>query len=105
VGTQDDIMVAIGALKRITLTVAEITRMRVKPQFWRRGFGQAILNELEDSARTLGYRILCLDTTVQQIAAQKLYSKNGYREVGSMLLGDFESIVMVKELLPTGDAP
>lgn len=75
-------VVSIGALKRTSEIRAEIKRMRVHPDYQRRGYGQRILKELEARARVLGYQILHLDTSFLQIPAQKLYEKNGFCEVG-----------------------
>ncbi len=82
IGECDGQMVAMGALKRTSAERAEIKRMRVAPEHQGRGYGQQILDALEARARTLGYRTLHLDTSVLQIAAQRLYEKNRYREVG-----------------------
>lgn len=81
VGLLDGQIVAIGALRKISDEKGEIKRMRVLPQFQRQGFGQAILDVLEKEAVKKGYKILCLDTTVLQVAAQKMYLKDGYTEV------------------------
>ena len=43
-GFCEEKLVAIGALQRISNEKAEIKRMRVHPDFQRRGFGQTILN-------------------------------------------------------------
>lgn len=98
VGTCDGNIVAMGALKRTSPERAEIKRMRVHPDYQRRGFGQAILTRLESRARKLGYRVLHLDTTTLQHAAQKLYIKNGYKEVGRGAYGKFEIILYEKQL-------
>ncbi|QBD76650.1 GNAT family N-acetyltransferase [Ktedonosporobacter rubrisoli] len=82
VGECDGLLVAIGALKRTGIERAEIKRMRVHPDYQGRGYGQRILEALEARARALGYRILHLDTSILQTAAQRLYEKNGYHEVG-----------------------
>ncbi len=82
IGEDDGRLIAIGALKRTGPERAEIKRMRVYPEYQGRGYGQRILDGLEARARTLGYRTLHLDTSILQTAAQKLYAKNGYREVG-----------------------
>ena len=81
VGIVDGRIVAMGAVKRIDAARAEIKRMRVHPEFQRRGFGSAMLNALEDEARHLGYHILQLDTTVLQTAARALYERHGYRVI------------------------
>jgi GNAT superfamily N-acetyltransferase len=82
IGECDGQIVAMGALKRTSPERAEIKRMRVLPEHQRRGYGQLILDELEIRARALGYQTLHLDTSTLQVAAQKLYEKNGYQEVG-----------------------
>lgn len=82
IGEYDGQFMAMGALKRTSSERAEIKRMRVSSEYQGRGYGQRILEELEARARALGYQILHLDTSVLQIPAQKLYEKNGFREVG-----------------------
>jgi ribosomal protein S18 acetylase RimI-like enzyme len=82
VGEYDGLLVAMGALKRTSPERAEVKRMRVHPDYQGRGYGQLMLDELEARARALGYRTLHLDTSPLQVAAQRLYEKNGFREVG-----------------------
>jgi ribosomal protein S18 acetylase RimI-like enzyme len=81
VGVCEDRIVAMGALRRTTNERAEIKRMRVHPDFQRRGFGQMILEALETQAAVLGYAVLHLDTSTVQIAAQHLYRKNAYKQL------------------------
>ena len=73
VGIIDGRIVAMGALKRLTDTRAEICRMRVHPEFQRRGLGTRMLSNLEERARELGFRTLTLDTTAGQVAAMGMY--------------------------------
>ena len=82
VGTLDGKIVCMGAFRRKSDTLAEIKRMRVLPEYQRRGFGQIILNQLEEKASQLGYAELCLDTTTLQVPAQKMYQKNGFTVTG-----------------------
>jgi len=82
IGECNGLLVAMGALKRTGPERAEIKRMRVHPDYQGRGYGQLILDELEARARALGYQTLHLDTSILQLPAQKLYEKNGFREVG-----------------------
>jgi GNAT superfamily N-acetyltransferase len=96
VGVLGGRIVAIGALRRIAPGRAEIKRMRVDPAFQRRGFGQAILDALEERAPELGYATLHLDTTARQHAARHLYAKNGYREVRRGRIGPFECVFYEK---------
>lgn len=98
VGTQKGMVVAIGALKRLSVSRAEIKRMRVHPDHQRLGWGQAILEKLEVRAAELGYCTLLLDTTIQQTAAQRLYIKNRYIEKGRTKVGVFDVILYEKKL-------
>ena len=82
IGEWDGKFVAMGAFRRTSPERAEIKRMRALPDYQRKGFGQLILTELEARAHAMGYKTLHLDTSVMQVAAQKLYEKNGFREVG-----------------------
>jgi ribosomal protein S18 acetylase RimI-like enzyme len=100
VGILDNKIVCMGAFRKKSDNTAEIKRMRVNPDYHRRGFGQAILNQLEVRASELGYKELCLDTTTTQIPAQKLYEKNGFTEVGREKIPDFELILYRKKLKP-----
>lgn len=99
VGECDGLVVAMGALRRTTPERAEIKRMRVLPDYQGRGYGQLILDELEARARALGYQVLHLDTSILQIPAQRLYEKNGFREVGRAFYRQLEVILYEKQLV------
>ena len=86
-----------GALRKIDDT-AEVKRMRVHPDHWRRGHGQAIFERLQARAIELGYERLILDTLEQQKAAQQLYKKNGFRQIGRKRAGPFECLLFEKSL-------
>ena len=110
VGRLHDRIIAMGALKRLNDSNAEITRMRVHPDFWRRGYAQIILDHLEERAMARGYRKVWLDLSPIQTFAQQLYLKNGYREYSRVMLGTAQLIVYEKDLgdrrqaLAAGDA-
>ena len=91
-------LAAMGALRPTSDRSAEVKRMRVSPQHQRRGFGTRILVALEQRAVELGFRRLHLDTTVEQMAAQRFYLKHGYSEVRRSSLGSFEFIFYEKKL-------
>jgi len=57
-----------------------------------------VADELEARARALGYQTLHLDTSILQIPAQRLYEKNGFREVGRDLYQGLEVILYEKQL-------
>lgn len=98
VGIVDGEPVAMGTLRRKTEDTAEIKRMRVRLDMQQRGFGSLILRKLEERAVELGYSKLILDTTVQQMPAQKLYLKHGFREVRRMQIAGFHCILFEKEI-------
>lgn len=98
VGILEGRIIAIGALRKISDTTAEIKRMRVHPLYQGRGHGQAILCKLQSRAAAMGCTKLCLDTTSQQIAAQKLYAKNGFYESGRTKKGRFDCYLFEKNI-------
>jgi len=87
-----------GALRPVSDRMAEIKRMRVHPDFQRRGFGRQVLAALECRAIELGYRTLRLDTAEVQVAARRLYETAGYREAGRGELAGFDVIYFEKSL-------
>ncbi|GHO78570.1 GNAT family N-acetyltransferase [Ktedonobacter sp. SOSP1-85] len=98
IGECDGQFVAMGAFKRTGPERAEIKRMRVHPDHQGHGYGQLILTELEARAHALGYRTLHLDTSILQLPAQRLYEKNGFREVGRDNYQGIEVILYEKQL-------
>jgi ribosomal protein S18 acetylase RimI-like enzyme len=98
IGIYEGRIVAMGAFRKTTTELAEIKRMRVRSDFQGRGFGQMILDELETRALALGYTKLHLDTSVVQIAAQKLYMKNGFKETGREIHRGLECILFEKSI-------
>ncbi len=98
VGLVSDQIVAMGALKKTGDRRGELKRMRVSPDFQRRGYGQAILEALERRAIELGFKTLHLDTSVKQVAAQGLYERNGFRELSREATATFDAILYEKQL-------
>lgn len=98
VGELDGEVVAMGGFRRKTDESAELKRLRVHPDHQGRGFGQAILTELERRARSLGYTSILLDTLPAMAPARSLYSKNGFVQTGTKKAGRFEAILYEKSL-------
>jgi ribosomal protein S18 acetylase RimI-like enzyme len=78
VGLENDSIIAMGALKKIDSTIAEIARMRVHPDYQGKGLGNSLLQELERIAVQKKYKTLVLETDARLTAAIHLYKKNGY---------------------------
>ena len=98
VGELDGMVIAMGALKRTDSERVQLKRMRIHPSHHRKGYGQIMVTALEERAVALGFRIVHLDTTTIQVAAQKLYEKNGFRKVGEDRFERFEVLLYEKEL-------
>ena len=80
-----------GGVKRLDDDACEIKRMYVVPEARGRGLARRLLDELEDAARGLGYRIARLDTGPQQPHAQRLYESAGYAAIGNFNANPFAS--------------
>lgn len=81
VGLVDEVIVALGGYRKITDTMGHVRRMRVHPDYRRKGFAQQILTQLETVAKNNKLEELRLRTSTQQKMAQGLYEKNGYVKI------------------------
>lgn len=66
------------ALEHKTKDEAELRRMSVRRNVRRGGIGQMLLQNLEDWARSQGYKDVFLSTGGHMPSAQQFYAKNGY---------------------------
>lgn len=73
--------VAGGGVRRLGDGVAEIKRMYVRAEIRSRGVARELLVALEETARSLGYRVARLDTGPKQAHALALYRAMGYVEI------------------------
>ena len=103
VGDTEGKIVAMGGIRRLDKTTAELLRMRVYPEYQGRGYGRVILSLLEREARRLGYRRVQLITGENQHRAVDLYSRHGYHITGRENLIGIPSLHMSKDL--QDDAP
>jgi GNAT superfamily N-acetyltransferase len=81
VGYHEGVPVCCGGVKRLDEERCEIKKMYVVPELRGRGVARALLHELEETARRLGYPIARLDTGPRQGNAEGLYRDEGYVEV------------------------
>jgi GNAT superfamily N-acetyltransferase len=77
----DDTAVGCGGIRRIDATAAEIKRMFVAATFRRRGVARAVLEELERTAKNLGYDRLILETGTLQPEAIALYASHDFEPI------------------------
>jgi GNAT superfamily N-acetyltransferase len=81
VGYHNDLPVCCGGVKRLDDRRCEIKKMYVVPALRGHGVARALLKELEEVGRRLGYVIARLDTGPKQLSARGLYESEGYLEV------------------------
>jgi ribosomal protein S18 acetylase RimI-like enzyme len=98
VGEVGSRVVAMGGLRPVDRETAEVCRLRVHPEFQRRGFGGAMLSALEARAVELGFHTVRGDTTLNQEAALVLYERQGWRELCRRQVGDLIVIYGEKRL-------
>jgi len=78
VGLICDEIVAIGGYRKMPNNIAQIRRMRVHPDYRRKGYAQQIIQRLEEVAKQNKMNEIQLKTSTQQKMAQSFYEKNGY---------------------------
>ena len=98
IGDLDGQIVAMGALRLLSETVCEITRMRVHPSFQGRGYGKQMLIALEGQAVDFGYHDAVLLTGPDQHPAIDLYQAAGYTVIATENHGDILGVRMRKRL-------
>lgn len=87
---QADYIIGMGAIRKIS-GEHQIKRMRVKKEYRRQGIAQQMLEYLLDYAIEKGVNRLTLDTAESQLAAQKLYEKNGFTHYKNIVIGGVAS--------------
>jgi ribosomal protein S18 acetylase RimI-like enzyme len=80
VGLEGQNIVVIGAIRKETQRKAEIKRIKVRREYQRRGYGEAILSRLIERAKELKYEELYLDTLASNMPAQALFEKHGFTQ-------------------------
>jgi GNAT superfamily N-acetyltransferase len=83
VGFEHGIPVCCGGIKQLPDGACEIKRMFVVAEARGRGVARALLAELEQRARSLGYALARLDNGPRQRQAQRIYEAAGYEPIGN----------------------
>ena len=83
VGFEDDVPVCCGGFKPLPDGACEIKKMFVVTEARGRGVARALLVELEQRARELGYTVVRLDTGPRQRRAQRMYERAGYAAIAN----------------------
>lgn len=71
------------AMRGLDDRVCEMKRLYVRPAFRGLGIGHALVVAVIESAKTIGYRHMRLDTLPGMNDAQRLYETLGFREIGA----------------------
>jgi ribosomal protein S18 acetylase RimI-like enzyme len=77
-----------------TAHVGEVRRLRVSPEWRRRGVATALMRELISWSTTAGLSSLVLNTTAAQLPALALYRGLSFREIGRSYLDVYELVWM-----------
>lgn len=84
--------VGVAGLRRFSERDGELKRMFVKPNNRGMGIGQLLLSACLETARTLKYESVKLDTADFMTAAIKLYKENGFEEIEAYRYNPHESL-------------
>ncbi|MGN0145470.1 MAG: GNAT family N-acetyltransferase [Clostridium sp.] len=97
---KDESPVACGAFKEHDTESIELKRIFVKKENRRQGLSKLIINELEELARSKGYKYALLETGKKQHEAINLYRNTGYEIIENYepYKGNSNSICMKKNL-------
>lgn len=85
IGLLDGQPVTGGAFQRFDADTAELKRIWTDSRFRQRGFGKALLVELEAEIAARGYRKVYLTTGDRQPEAEALYQASGYSRLAEPL--------------------
>lgn len=77
---------------------AGLHRMRVAPPYQRRGYGRALLTELERRAKADGFGVVLATTSTRQTAALAFYEERGYERTATSTAGAYELVHFQKDL-------
>jgi GNAT superfamily N-acetyltransferase len=89
-----------GAFRRMTSEICELKRMYVRPEFRGKRIGWQLAKTLIQTARTVGYNLMRLETTTYLEKAIALYSALGFRTCQPYyaIPGPFQKITVFMEL-------
>jgi GNAT superfamily N-acetyltransferase len=80
--TDDTQVAGVACMRRLDEQTVEIKRMYVRERYRGMGIGRALLRQLLEQAREVGYSMVKLDSTRFMTEAHALYRSEGFREIG-----------------------
>lgn len=90
VALNNNLPVGCGAMKEYDKSTMEIKRMYVSIEMRGKGVAVAVLKDLENWARELGYEKCVLETGDKMLEAIGLYKKSGYKIIPNY--GQYENV-------------
>lgn len=81
VGEFGGVVVATGGYRQVDARTAELRRLRVHPDYQRRGFGERLLSALETRVARRGFDAVVLESHEALAAARRLYESRGHERV------------------------
>ena len=76
--------------------VCEMKRLYVKPAFRKYGIGKALVEQLLEASRQLGYRSMRLDTLERLQPAIKLYEQYGFKVINAYYENPLPGVVYME---------
>lgn len=92
-------VVGTAAVRRLAPEVAELKRMWLRPDSRGRGVAARLMDRVLEEARTLGGRVLRLDSESRLQAAVRLYRRYGFREIADYNRNPRADVWMERPLL------
>jgi GNAT superfamily N-acetyltransferase len=83
-------------VRRFSLDIAEMKRLYVAPSGRGRGIGRRLAEAAIDSARSMGYTRLVLDTLPSMNEARTLYGSLGFRETSAYRFNPIEGTAFLE---------
>jgi GNAT superfamily N-acetyltransferase len=78
---QDNNYIGMGGIRKHTDSIAEIVHMHVRSEYHGEGWGLQLLKFLLDTAKTMGYKKIRLDTLGFMKSANRIYEYMGFEEI------------------------
>jgi putative acetyltransferase len=91
--------VACAGVRKFDDSIAELKRMYVHPDFRKNKIGRKLLEHCIETATSLGYKKLRLDTLPDMLQAQALYRTFGFYEIPAYRFNPVKGTVYMEKLL------
>lgn len=97
---EDETAVGCGSFKKYTDEIAEVKRVFVHEDYRGKKYGQVIMQNIEELAKTKGYKKLILETGAPLVNAMKLYQHLGYKVIPNYgQYADMKESICMEKLL------